>query len=182
MCILKTKRLRLRELTLDDLDDLHAVLSDPVSMAHYPKPFDRDMTQGWIEWNLRNYRDHGFGLWAAILKEDGLLVGDCGLTVQRVEGVDELEIGYHILRSHQGRGLATEGARAVRDYAFDILDRDRVISWMGPENTPSRRVAEKVGMVLEREAVNNRGKSAVVYSMTPDMRLGDSVQCGMFSV
>jgi len=164
--VLATGRFRLRELTPRDLPALHRVLSDPVAMAHYPRPFDRDMTKGWIEWNLRNYARHGFGLWAMVLVGDGTLVGDCGLTIQRVDGVDELEIGYHVLRSHWNRGLATEGAIACRDHAFDTLKRERVISWMGPENLASRRVAEKVGMRLEKETINRIGKRAVVYAMT----------------
>jgi len=164
--ILETPRLLLREMTLDDLDGLHAVLSDPVSMVHYPKPFDLGMTRGWIEWNLRNYADYGYGLWAVVDKEDGSFLGDCGLTIQRVDGADELEIGYHILRSRQNQGLATEGSVACRDYAFDTLGAERIISWMGPANTPSRRVAEKVGMELWKETLNNIGKPALVYAMT----------------
>jgi RimJ/RimL family protein N-acetyltransferase len=134
-------------------------------MQHYPKPFDRSMTTGWIEWNLRNYQQHGFGLWAMIHKEDRRLIGDCGLTYQRIDGVDELEIGYHVLRSYWRRGLATEAAMACRDYAFGALDRERVISRMNTENVASRRVAEKVGMRLEKETRRPDGAVAVVYSM-----------------
>lgn len=169
MCsiVLETSRIRLREMTLNDLDDLHVILSDPIAMQHYPKPFDLPMTTGWIEWNLRNYAEYGFGLWAVIHKEDMRFIGDCGLTIQWVDDVDELEIGYHIMRSYWGRGLATEAASACRNYAFDVLRRQRVISWMHPENVASRRVAEKVGMGLEKGTINKSGRPAVVYSMTP---------------
>lgn len=168
MTVLETPRLRLREMTLNDLDDLYAIFSDPVAMQHYPKPFDWEMTTGWIEWNLKNYAEHGFGLWAVILKADDRLIGDCGLTIQWIDEVGELEIGYHILRSLWGKGLATEAAIACRDYAFGQLNRNRVISWMSPENIASCRVAEKVGMKLERETKNKSGIPRVVYSMTPD--------------
>ena len=163
---IETRRLILRELSLDDLEPLHAVLSDPVAMQHYPKPFDREMTRKWIEWNLDNYAKHGFGLWAVVHREEERLIGDCGLTIQQVDGVGELEIGYHILRSHWGKGYATEGAAACRDYVFKNLKKDRVISWMTPENLASRRVAEKVGMGLEKESRNRIGTISVVYSMT----------------
>ena len=175
MIILETSRIRLREMTLDDLDDLHFILSDPIAMQYYPKPFDRKMTTGWIEWNLRNYREHGFGLWAVIHKAGDRFIGDCGLTIQHVDGVDELEIGYHIIRSHWKQGFATEGAIACRDYVFDNLKRQRVISWMHPENIASRRVAEKVGMRLEKETINSSGRASVVYSMTPPDRCPASV-------
>lgn len=165
-----TPRLELREMTFDDLDVLHEVLSDPIAMKHYPSPFDRDMTRGWIEWSLRNYAEHGFGLWAMVHREDDRVIGDCGLTIQNVNGVGELEIGYHLLRSYWKQGLATEAAIACRDHAFDELGRTRVISWMGPENVASRRVAERVGMHLEGEARNRYGDIQVVYSMTPEDR------------
>jgi [ribosomal protein S5]-alanine N-acetyltransferase len=170
MSIIETKRLCLRELTPDDIDALHEVLSDPIAMKHYPKPFDREMTRKWIEWNLSNYARHAFGLWAVICKADGRLLGDCGLTIQQVDETPELEIGYHILRSRWGEGLATESAIACRDYAFDELGRSRIISWMTPDNAASRRVAEKVGMGLEKESRNRIGTASVVYSMTPDDR------------
>lgn len=165
MTVLETRRLRLREMTLDDLDDLHAIFSDPNAMQHYPKPFDLEMTTGWIEWNLRNYTERGFGLWAVISTVDSRVIGDCGLTIQNVDGVDEVEIGYHIARSLWRQGLATEGAIACRDYAFDVLGRQRVISWMRAENLPSRRVAEKIGMHLEKETTGKDGRPLVVYSM-----------------
>ena len=118
-----TPRLQLREMTLDDLNALHAVLSDPIAMQHYPSPFDLDMTRAWIEWNVRNYSEHSFGLWAMVHREQDRVIGDCGLTIQNVNGVGELEIGYHLLRSCWKRGLATEAALACRDHAFDELGR-----------------------------------------------------------
>jgi len=168
--VLETERLLLRRLTPADADALHRVLSDPIAMQHYPKPYDHEMTNGWIQWSLRNYERYGFGLWAVIHKAEDRLIGDCGLTIQHVEGVDELEIGYHILRSHWNRGFATEGAIACRDHAFDDLRRSRVISWMTAANAASRRVAEKVGMHLEKEISGPDGQPRVVYSMTPDDR------------
>ena len=141
-----------------------------VAMAHYPRPFNRSMSKGWIEWNLRNYAEYGFGLWAVALKEDGRCIGDCGLTIQQVDGVGELEIGYHILPSHWGRGLATEAAAGCRDYAFGRLQKKRVISWMHPQNLASRRVAEKVGMTLEKQTTDGNGRPAVVYAMEPGDR------------
>jgi RimJ/RimL family protein N-acetyltransferase len=165
--ILETERLQLREMTFDDLDDLYAILSDPIAMQHYPKPYDRKGVEDWIERNLQRYAEEGFGLWAVVHKEDARFIGDCGLTIQQVDGIGELEIGYHILRAYWGQGLATEAARACRDYAFDVLGRDRVISWMHPENVASRRVAEKNGMRLKKETHDRHGRPAVVYSMTP---------------
>ncbi len=151
--ILETDRLLLREFVPDDIDALAAVISDPGTMRFYPEPPDRAGVESWIERNRRRYRDHGHGLWAMVLKSSGEVIGDCGLTRQTVDGVDEIEIGYHVRRNLWGRGLAPEGAGACRDYGFAELGAKRLISIIRPENFPSRRVAEKVGLSLWKEVM-----------------------------
>jgi ribosomal-protein-alanine N-acetyltransferase len=83
---------------------------------------------------------------------------------QDVDGPAELEIGYHVHANYRNRGLATEAARAVRDYAFATLAVDHVISLIRPENLPSRRVAEKNGLTLDR-TVFWRGYDHCVYRL-----------------
>ncbi|WP_223343304.1 GNAT family N-acetyltransferase [Synechocystis sp. PCC 7339] len=101
---METKRLILRKMTPNDVDDLLEIPSDPEAMQFYPQPFDRKMTQAWIERNIQRYAQYGYGLWALIFKENGKLIGDCGLVVQEVDGVEEIEIGYHIRRDLWGQG------------------------------------------------------------------------------
>ena len=148
MKILETSRLILREFVPEDVDALARVISDPETMRFYPAPFDRAGVETWISRNLRRYAENGHGLWAMILKANGELIGDCGLTVQNVDGSDEIEIGYHVRRDLWGQGLATEAARACRDFGFARLPVERLISLIRPENLPSRRVAEKTGMTV----------------------------------
>jgi RimJ/RimL family protein N-acetyltransferase len=88
-----------------------------------------------------------------ILKSSGELIGDCGLTVQDVDGANEIEIGYHLRRDLWGQGLATEAASACRDFGFARLPVERLISLIRPENLPSRRVAEKNGMTVWKEVM-----------------------------
>lgn len=107
----------------------------------------------WISRNIRRYAKDGHGLWAAVLKASGEVIGDCGLTVQNVGGVDEIEVGYHTRRDLWGQGLATEAARACRDYGFAELPVNRLISIIRPENHASRRVAEKNGMTIAKEVL-----------------------------
>ena len=83
---LETERLCLRELKPDDFPALYAVLADSDIMQHYPYAFDEARVRGWIERNIKRYRKDGFGLWAVILKETGEMIGDCGLTLQSIEG------------------------------------------------------------------------------------------------
>lgn len=152
-----TSRLTFREMTADDLDDMAALLGDPQVMHYYPSPKSRDEALAWIAWNQRLYREHGFGMWLIALRPSGEFVGDCGLTPQQVDGVVEIEVGYHVRVALQGRGLATEAAAACRDYAREVLGVDRLIAIIDPRNRPSQRVAEKLGLVVERDSVN-RGR------------------------
>jgi ribosomal-protein-alanine N-acetyltransferase len=153
MAIIETERLLLREFVPGDMGALSAVLSDPEAMRYYPAPLDRAGVAEWIERNRRRYLETGHGLWAVVLKSSGAVIGDCGLTRQTVDDVDEIELGYHVRRDLWGRGYAPEAARACRDYGFDQLGIDRLISLVRIGNLPSRRVAEKIGMRLWKEVM-----------------------------
>jgi ribosomal-protein-alanine N-acetyltransferase len=151
MPILQTQRLSLREFELENLDALATILCDRETMRYYPAPFDRADVKDWIERNRARYTKDGFGLWAMILKSTGELIGDCGLVRQSVDGLDEIEIGYHVRRDLWGQGFATEAAQACREYGFANLGVDRLISLIRPENLASCRVAEKNGMTIWKE-------------------------------
>ena len=96
--ILETSRLVLREFLPDDADALARVISDPETTRFYPSAYDRAGVEDWIARNRRRYAKDGHGLWAMILKASSELIGDCGLMVQNVDGVDEVEVGYHVRR------------------------------------------------------------------------------------
>jgi RimJ/RimL family protein N-acetyltransferase len=162
--ILETDRLVLREFLPDDADPLALVLSDPETMRFYPAPYDRARVEEWITRNRRRYIKDGFGLWAMVLKATGDLIGDCGLTIQQVEGVDETEIGYHVRRDCWGRGLATEAARACRDLGFARFPVKRLVSIIRPQNRSSCRVAEKNGMTVWKE-IMRQNLPHLVYSI-----------------
>jgi RimJ/RimL family protein N-acetyltransferase len=164
MTILETPRLSLRELTAEDADALARILSDPETMRFYPAPYDRAGVERWIERNRQRYKEDGVGLWGMVLKLTGELIGDCGITRQEVEGEQFYEIGYHLRRDFWGQGLASEAAIACREWAFQHLAAELVISLIRPENVPSRRVAERNGMTIWKE-VNWRGLQHYVYSV-----------------
>jgi RimJ/RimL family protein N-acetyltransferase len=159
-----TPRLTLREMADADLDDMAALLSDEDVMRYYPRPMARGEARAWIARNHCRYRDHGFGLWIMNLRDTGEFVGDCGLTVQHVDGVDELEVGYHVRTSMQGKGYATEAAVASRDFARDMLGSRRLIAIINPLNLPSQRVAAKIGLQMEKRAIAPDGTEAVIYA------------------
>ena len=149
--VLETKRLVLREMNTDDYEALYAVLADSDIMQHYPYTFDEKRVRGWIERNMNRYRKDGFGLWAVCLKETGELIGDCGLTLQNIEGEILPEIGYHIRRDCQRKGYASEAAIAVRNWAFLNTDYPALYSYCKNTNTPSIKTAESTGMRFDRE-------------------------------
>ncbi len=159
-----TQRLAFRQMTADDLDDMAALLGDPEVMRYYPRPKDRDEALAWIDWNQRLYRQEGFGLWLTTLRATGEFVGDCGLTPQEIEGTTDIEVGYHVRADLQGHGYATETAAACRDYARDVLGTKRLIAIIHPDNTPSQRVAEKIGLSRERDAITRSGQAARIYA------------------
>jgi ribosomal-protein-alanine N-acetyltransferase len=159
---LETERLRLRPYRLEDLDDLHAMFSDPEHMRFYPEPFPREGSRQWLERQLEGYRTRGFALWIVEDRATGEFLGTAGLTTPLVEEVQEVEIGWHTRPGRKGEGIAPEAGAAARDWAFGHLEVDHLISLVRPENGPSGRVAEELGMHVDRE-VDYKGLRHHVY-------------------
>jgi RimJ/RimL family protein N-acetyltransferase len=147
---IETERLRLRPYRQDDLDDLAAMFADPEHMRWYPAPFTRDETQRWIDRQFSRYETDGFGLFVVEELDDGF-AGTVGPTTQDVDGEALVEIGWHIRPGRKGRGYAVEAGEASRDWAFEHLEIDHVISLIRPENVGSNRVARKLGFQVDRE-------------------------------
>ena len=166
--IIETNRLILREYTLDDFDNLYEIVSDPETMRHYPKPFDEERTRDWIEWNLENYKNYGFGLWVVTLKETGEFIGDCGISIQNIDGELLPEIGYHIHKKYWRRGFGSEAARAVRDWAFENTDYNCIYSYMKYTNVGSYSTAIANGMRKVKEYQDEKNKISYAYAITRD--------------
>jgi RimJ/RimL family protein N-acetyltransferase len=171
MTALQTSRLNLCQFHEDDLDDLSALMANADFMRFSLGVFSREQTAGFLEKVRRRDREGLPSQFALIFRPDQKLIGYCGFFLQTVDDVEELEIGYRLDPSYWGRGIATEAARAVRDHAFDELRLARVISLIHPENAASRRVAEKNGMIPERETIF-RGFPAIVFGINREQRNG----------
>ena len=169
--MIETPRLLLRTMREDDADALLPIFADPVIMAGFGvAPFGPEQMARWVRRNLDHQEAHGYGLFAVVLKESGLLVGNCGLELMDVDdagGTPAAELGYDFRRDHWGRGLATEAATAVRDYAFGTLRLPRLVSLIRAGNGASRRVAEKVGMTLDAEILRG-GHPYWVFALDRD--------------
>jgi RimJ/RimL family protein N-acetyltransferase len=158
----ETARLVLRGWTESDFDAHAAMSADPEVMRYMGGVLDR--AQSWREmalhaghWTLR-----GYGQWAVERKSDGVLLGRIGLW--NPEGWPGLEVGWKLARHAWRHGYATEGARAAMRWAWDVLDAERLISVIHPENAASIRVAERLGLRRVREEVVN-GKPAAIFAI-----------------
>ena len=166
--IIETQRLLLREMTEDDFDALYKVLADKESMKYYPYAFDEIRVKSWIQRNIDRYNTLGFGLWAVCLKETGEMIGDCGLTMQLINGVIKPEIGYHIRSDKQKNGYAKEAAIAVRDWTFENTPFNIVYSYMKYTNEPSIKTAISYGCKQVDEFADEENEFTKVFAITRD--------------
>lgn len=151
--ILRTARLVLREFSHADLDVLAEMMADEDQMALYPRPRTRPETEAWIDRTIDHYEHRGFGFWLMESAESSEFLGYCGIRPQKVDGVEEIEMGWHTLKHFWNQGLATHAAAACLDHAFTQLNIPRLIALIDPDNPPSIRVATNIGMHIEKEAV-----------------------------
>ena len=163
--MMETKRLRIRRYTREDFDALYEILSDPETMKYYPRPYDQNGVNRWINWCLDSYEKHGFGLWALELKDTGVFIGDCGISMQNIDGEILPEIGYHINKHYWRQGYAKEACAAVKNWFFENTNFDSVYSYMNQENIPSWATAAANGMTRIK-AYEDEEEALYVYAIT----------------
>lgn len=149
--ILETERLYLREMEQSDYDPLCKIMQDEKTMYAYNGIYSDSEVQEWLNRQLARYKEYGFGLWAVVLKETEVMIGQCGLTMQDWNGREVLEIGYLFQRAYWHNGYATEASKACKEYAFETLGADEVCSIIRDTNTASQNVALRNGMTKQNE-------------------------------
>jgi RimJ/RimL family protein N-acetyltransferase len=169
---LETERLTLRSFLKEDVDAMAQLFANPDFMRFSLGAFtERKKTVQFIErvmdWDLAGMPSQ----FAVISRGEHAFIGYCGF-LHHPEVPGEVEIGYRLHPAYWNRGLITEAARAVRDHAFADLKLPRVFSLIHPENIPSRRVAEKNGMNVEKE-ITFRGFPTLVYAITREQWLAN---------
>lgn len=164
MQILETSRLTLRYITSRDAEALMPILGDAEVMqfsiigVHSPKQIKQ-----FIEQRLISYLEYGFGLYAVVHKQNQELIGYCGFFIQSIEQQKEVEVGYRLARKYWGQGLATEAAKAVVEYGQQRFNFQRFVCLIETENSRSIRVANKLGMTLEKKIIYH-GLDVAMYS------------------
>lgn len=155
--VLRTERLTLRQLTIDDIDALFAVYSDPEAMRWVDdgQPILYEDCVRWIDVTQRNYDTRGYGMLA--IERNGI-PGVCGfIGLVHPGGRPDAELKYALLREVWGQGFATEAARAMLEYGATTFGLLRIIATIAPQNLASRRVLLKVNMQPESIVTHDDG-------------------------
>jgi len=172
MKILESERLFFRRLVMEDLDALYKLYSNPEIRQYFPEGvLNHEETKEELKWFLNGHPKHPeLGLWATIHKPSGKFIGRCGLLPWTIEGQNEVEIAYLLDKEFWGQGLASEGALAIRDYAFKKLGLLRLVCLIDPKNIASQKVAEKIGMILEKQVdgIDGDNYPTLIYAINKD--------------
>jgi len=164
---LETSRIVLRPFLSGDLDEYaRCIFADPEVTRYLPK---RDIpslerAERTMAYFNHHWDRHGYGDWAVTVKTGEQLIGHCGLNY--LEEAGEVEVEYSLSREFWGQGLATEAARAVVSFGFEVIGLKRIIALAVPENIASRRVMEHLGMAYEKE-VHYFGLDLACYGLAP---------------
>lgn len=165
---LDTERLRLTPFTMDHLDALHALWTDPEVRRYLwdDEVISRERAAGVITDSERKFAEHGYGFWAMLLREEAdVLVGFCGYRSFEDSGEPELLCG--ILPRYWGKGLVSEAGHAVIRDGFERCGFKRIIAATDTPNQSSVRVMQRLGMVFLRRGTFH-GLDTVFYELTPE--------------
>jgi len=179
--VLATERLVLREMGPSDFPALCQILRDEEVMYAYEGALNEAEAREWLDKQMRNYKTYGFGLWAAVLKESGEMIGQCGLTMQNYCDTQVLEVGYLFQKACWHKGYAAEAAIACREYAFKTLHADEVFSIIRDTNIPSQNVARRNGMIV-RDQIMKHYRGVDMPHLVFSVRRGEMHPLGALGV
>lgn len=167
--ITETSRLKLIKVTEGDSDLIFLLTGNEKVMEFLPNMLSYEETQQMVQKILHQYAEHGYCFWKVLLKPDDEFVGIAGLLHQEIDNEAETEISYRMLPEHWNNGYATEAAKACKEYAENILEKNRLISLIHPQNHASIRVASKLGAKRAKSFVFI-GEEHDVYVYQPTKR------------
>ncbi|WP_167959308.1 GNAT family N-acetyltransferase [Anaerosporobacter faecicola] len=167
--ITKTKRLIIRELTIEDIKAMYKIYQDP-KVHEFIDDID-DYLEEEIEKHkayIKNvYSFFGYGLWGVFMKDSNELIGRCGIQNRSIDNKTEIELGYLLDINHWGMGYALECTKAVLSYAFEYLGIQRIVASIDKMNARSLHVAKKLGMQPEKE-IMDRCRACILYVITKE--------------
>lgn len=154
--VMECDELYLRKMKKTDFKALQAVISDKETMKYYPKPYDEDGVTRWLNWTLDNYERYGFGLWALCLKRNDQMIGDCGITMQPIDGEYRPEVGFHLNKKYWRKGYMKKMAKKVIAWGFENTESEALYSYCNKDNMASYKTAEAAGMHFYKEYESER--------------------------
>ena len=165
----ETERLLFRKIRPEDESAWLPFFQDPTSFLHWNQVFESPEIEckKWFANQFKRLQENRGGMNSLIDKESRSLIGYCGVLVQFVDGIRELEIAYSLLPQYRGVGYATEAAKKCRDFAFQNDFAASLISIISKTNTASSSVALKNGMEIEKQTVY-KGNDVNIFRITKD--------------
>lgn len=165
--MIESERLTFRKFTIDDLPQLIEHRSDPEVNKYLggTRLQNPEALAKRLNFYISCYDSHGFGNCAMIWKETGEIIGSAGL--QPLDGTDEIEVGYVMIKEYWGRGIGTEAANAWMNYGFTNHGLERIVAVAYTENWPSRHIMEKLGMKYEKTE-EHYGAVCAFYAISKD--------------
>ncbi len=165
LTIKETKRLTLRELSLEDIPTLYEMYQNKEVCCYIPSLSSLEEELEKQKTYIENvYPFYGYGLWGVFDKRTKQLIGQAGIENKMIDGMEELELSYLIDYEHWNLGYATEACRAIIMFAIEELEATRLVSVIAKENIASVQVVKKLGMELEKE-LNYQGFNCFLYSI-----------------
>lgn len=162
--ICETERLIIRKLIPEDFAAIHAMMRKPEVMYAWEHGFTERDTEAWFTVQFKRYEEDGCGYFAVALKDTQTVIGQAGILKYELDGKTDFAIGYIFDDHYWNKGYATESAKACIDFAFQQLGAAEIYCEMRPENQPSVKVAERLGMARIGEHVKTyRGKEMPHY-------------------
>jgi len=159
----ETSRIQFRKIEIVDFNIWLKFFKDPTSFEHWHEERKEPEIEcsNWYKKQFDRYATGRGGMNALIEKTTGKLIGHCGLLVQTVDGIQEMEVGYSLLPDFRNQGYATEAAGKCKDFAFENEFSESLISIVSLTNTPSANVAVKNGMHSEKETIYNQNQVTI---------------------
>lgn len=177
---IRTARLLLRQWCDDDLEQVVEMNADPKVMEFIGPPLNKDQTKAMMERARVSWEKRGYGRFALEVLESGSVIGFVGLAQTRIDAhfAPAVEIGWRLSTKYWGHGYATEGALAVKEFAFENLELTEIVSFTSEHNLRSRRVMEKIGLLRNpvddfqhpNSSLNDTLRDNVLYRGFPESK------------
>lgn len=153
--MIESERLVFRKIEDGDFDMIAKIMRDEGVKKVWEHDFSDDDVREWIYKRKKGYETNGIDYLLVILKDSKEVVGQIGLLKENINGEEVWGIGYILLSEYYGNGYATEGTKAMADYAFKTLNVDKIICDIRPMNQASIAVAKRIGMVQNGEFIKH---------------------------